>query len=169
MLIRKAEIGDVAGIAIVHVNSWQSTYKGIVPNDFLESLSYKSREKVWATGVRENHVYIAEDENGKVVGFATGGKERTGNYEAYIGELYAIYLLEGHQGKGMGRMLLQSVVDDLKGKSLDSMLIWALEKNSACCFYEALGGREIDTKEIVIAGEKLTEIAYGWDSLSDFF
>lgn len=165
MLIRKAEIGDVAGIAIVHVDSWRSTYKGIVPDNFLESLSYETREKIWATGVRENHVYIAVDENGKVVGFASGGKERTGKYEAYVGELYAIYLLKEQQGKGIGRMLFQSVVDDLKEKKLDSMLIWALEENPACRYYEALGGRKIDMAEIEIEGKKLNEVAYGWDNL----
>lgn len=169
LLIRKAEIADVAGIAIVHVDSWRSTYNGIVPDQFLESLSYKTREKIWATGVRENHVYIAEDKNGKVVGFATGGKERTGEYEAYVGELYAIYLLKGQQGKGVGRMLFQSVVEDLKVKKLDSMLIWAIEDNPACRFYEALGGKRIDTTEIEIAGKKLSEVAYGWNDLSDFF
>ena len=169
LLIRKAEIGDVAGIAIVHVDSWKSTYKGIVPDDFLESLSYETREKMWMAGVKENHIYIVEDENGKVMGFATGGKERTGKHEAYVGELYAIYLLEGQQGKGVGRMLFQSVVDDLKEKKLDSMLIWALEENPACRFYEALGGKKIDTTEIEIAGKRLSEVAYGWNNLSDLF
>lgn len=168
MLIRKAEIGDVAGIAIVHVDSWRSTYKGIVPDKFLDSLSYGTREQVWTTGVKENIVYIAEDENGKVVGFATGGKERIGKYEAYVGELYAIYLLKEQQGKGVGRMLFQSVVENLKENKLDSMLIWAIEDNPACRFYEALGGKKIDTTEIEIAGKKLRKAAYGWDNISDF-
>ena len=169
MLIRKAEIGDVTGIAIVHVDSWRSTYKGIVPDQFLEGLSYETREQIWMAGIKENHVYIVEDENGKVVGFAAGGKERTGKYEAYVGELYAIYLLEEQQGKGLGRLLFQSVVDDLKEKKLNSMLIWALEENPACRFYEDLGGRKIDTTEIEIAGKKLSEVAYGWDNLSGLF
>ncbi|MCZ2256871.1 GNAT family N-acetyltransferase [Sporosarcina sp. G11-34] len=167
-MIRKAGLADVAGIANVHVDSWRSTYKGIVPDIFLDSLSYETREQIWTTGVKENHVYIAEDENGKVVGFATGGKERTGEYEAYVGELYAIYLLKEQQGKGVGRMLFQSVVEDLKVKKLDSMLIWAIEDNPACRFYEALGGKKIDTTEIEIAGKKLSEVAYGWDNLLGF-
>lgn len=168
LIIRKAGIADVAGIAIVHVDSWRSTYEGIVPDKFLDSLSYESREQIWKTGVIENDVYIAEDKNGKVVGFATGGKERTGEYGAYVGELYAIYLLKEQQEQGVGRMLFQSVVKDLKEKKLDTMLIWAIEDNPACRFYEALGGKKIDTTEIEIAGKKLSEVAYGWDDLSDF-
>ncbi len=167
VFIRKAELQDVAGIAKVHVDSWRTTYKGIVPDTFLASLSYGNREKIWASGIEQNNVYIAEDDTGQIVGFASGGKERTGKYEAYVGELYAIYLLEGQQGKGLGRKLIQTVVDDLKEKKLNSMLIWALIENPACRFYEALGGKEIDTAKIEIDGKKLSEIAYGWDDLGN--
>ncbi len=119
ILIRKAEVDDAAGIAKVHVDSWRTTYKGIVPDTFLESLSYEQRELIWKKGINENNVYIAENENGQVIGFSTGGKERTGKYEAYTGELYAIYILKEYQGKGIGRLLVQSVVDDLKDKNLN--------------------------------------------------
>lgn len=169
MLIRKAKLEDVKGIAKVHVDSWRTTYKGIVPDSFLESLSYEGREHIWKSGIEANQVYIAEDEEGQIVGFASGGKERTGKYDAYIGELYAIYLLEGQQGKGLGQKLFQSVVDDLKVKQLNSMVIWALAENPACRFYEKLGGKKIDTAEIELAGKKLDEVAYGWDELPDKF
>lgn len=167
ILIRKAEMGDSEGIAKVHVDSWRTTYKGIVPDTFLESLSYEQREQIWKKGIKENHVYIAENENGQIIGFSTGGKERTGKYEAYSGELYAIYLLKEYQGKGIGRSLVQAVVNDLKDKNINSMLIWAIDENPACRFYEALGGKQIDTEEIEIAGKKLSEVAYGWDEIAD--
>ena len=169
MLISKAKLEDAAGIAKVHVDSWRTTYKGIVPDSFLEKLSYEEREQIWKSGIEANQVYIAEDEEGRIVGFASGGQERTGKYEAYEGELYAIYLLEGQQGKGSGWKLFKAVVDDLKEKKLNSMLIWALEENPACRFYEKLGGKKIDTAEIEIDGQKLGEVAYGWEDLSNIF
>ncbi|MBE1554195.1 GNAT superfamily N-acetyltransferase [Filibacter limicola] len=169
MLIRKAELEDTMGIAKVHVDSWRTTYKGIVPDAFLENLSYEQREQIWKGAVKANHVYIAEDGDGQVIGFSTGGTERTGKYELYTGELYAIYVLKEHQGKGIGRLLVQSVVDDLKNMKLNSMLIWAIEENPACRFYEAIGGKKIDSMEIEIAGKKLKEIAYGWDANSEYF
>ncbi|MEK5037692.1 GNAT family N-acetyltransferase [Sporosarcina sp. FSL K6-3457] len=168
MFIRKAELADVVGIAKVHVDGWRTTYKGIVPDAYLNNLSYESREQMWMSGVKQNNVYIAEDEDGQIVGFASGGKERTGKYEAYVGELYAIYLLEGQQGKGLGRKLIQIVVDDLKEKKLNSMLIWALEENPACRFYERLAGKPIDTAEIEIEGKELSEVAYGWNDLANW-
>ena len=167
MIIRKTKLEDAAGIAKVHVDGWRTTYKGIVPDTYLDNLSYESRERMWISGIEQDNVYIAEDDNGQIVGFASGGKERTGKYDRYVGELYAIYLLEGQQGKGLGRKLVQTVVDDLKEKKLNSMLIWALKENPACRFYEMLGGKQIDTAEIEIEGKKLSEIAYGWDDLAD--
>ena len=169
MLIRKAKLEDVKGIAKVHVDSWRTTYQGIVPDSFLESLSYEEREEIWKSGIEENQVYIVEDEAGRIVGFSSGGKERTGKYDAYKGELYAIYLLEGQQGKGFGQKLFRSVVDDLKEKQLNSLLIWALADNPACRFYEKLGGKKIDTAEIELDGKKLGEVAYGWEELPDSF
>lgn len=168
MFIRKAELADASGIAKVHVDSWRTTYKGIVPDTYLDNLSYESREQVWMSGIKQNNVYIVEDEDSQIVGFASGGKERTGKYEAYVGELYAIYLLEGQQMKGLGQKLIQTVVEDLKEKKLNSMLIWALKENPACRFYERLGGKKIDTAEIEIDGKKLSEIAYGWADLADW-
>lgn len=169
MFIRKAGIEDVAAVAKVQVDSWRTTYKGIVPEDYLNSLSYGEREVIWQGAIQENNLYVAEDGLGQIIGFSIGGKERTGKYDAYTGELYAIYILEAYQGKGIGRLLVQSVVDDLQEKKLNSMLIWVLTENPACRFYEALGGKTIDTEEIEIGGKQLSETAYGWADISSCF
>ena len=167
MLIRKAALEDAAGVAKVQVDSWRTTFKGIVPDDFLENLSYYKRELIWKRAVMENELYIVEDENGHVIGFSVGGKERTGNYETYSGELYSIFILKEHQGTGIGRLLVRLVVDELKKKKLTSMLVWVLEENPACQFYGALGGKKIDTREIEIGGKKLREVAYGWEDIAN--
>jgi ribosomal protein S18 acetylase RimI-like enzyme len=167
-LIRKAVIEDAADIAKVQVDSWRTTYKGIVPEPFLDSLSYEQRALTWKKWIQENNVYIAENEDGQVIGFSVGGKERTGTYEAYSGELYAIYILKKYQGQQIGRSLVQSVVDDLHEKNLNSMLIWVIEENPASRFYEKLGGKRINTAEIEIGGRKLSEVAYGWNDLANY-
>ena len=159
---------DATGVTKVQVDSWRTTFKGIVPDDFLNNLSYDKREPIWKRAIIENNLYIAEDENGHVIGFSAGGKERTGNYKTYLGELYTIFILKEHQGKGLGRSLVKLVVDDLKRNNLNSMVIWVIKENPACQFYEALGGKEIDTRVIEIGGQKLSEVAYGWSDISDY-
>ncbi|GKV55857.1 acetyltransferase [Sporosarcina sp. NCCP-2222] len=161
-MIRKAQQGDAEGIATVHVDSWRTTYKGIVPDSYLESLSYEERAEMWNRAIGGNPLYVAEDENGKIVGFATGGKERSGKYADYTGELYAIYLLEEAQGKNIGSELVRAISKELDQMGITSMLVWVLDKNPSKQFYERLGGEVIDSTTITISGEELLEIAYGW-------
>ncbi|UJL47350.1 GNAT family N-acetyltransferase [Virgibacillus sp. NKC19-16] len=168
MNIRKATKSDAQHIAKVHVDSWRTTYKGILPDEFLQKLSYDQRTKLWESNVTEQNVYVAENEEGEIVGFSTGGKKKTGNYDAFLGELYAIYIMEEFQGKGIGKMLTQPVIEDLKQFGINSMIVLALEDNPSKYFYESLGAREIDSMEITIAGVDLNELVYGWDDLSEF-
>ncbi|MFD1778531.1 GNAT family N-acetyltransferase [Fredinandcohnia salidurans] len=169
MKIRKAVITDASGIAKVHVDSWRSTYSGIVPDDFLQQLSYESRELMWKKGIPNGHIFIAENEQGEVVGFSCGGKERSGEYENFHGELYAIYILQEYQGRGLGKKLVAPVVRQLLGENITTMLVLVLGDNKSCLFYEALGAIKLDSVEIEIGGKKLKEAVYGWDDLKTSF
>lgn len=85
MKIREASINDAEEIAAVHVESWKTTYTGIIPESYLAALSVQSRAKNWVQ-VFENQradeiVYIAEDLKGKMVGFAHGGHNRNEEYQ----------------------------------------------------------------------------------------
>jgi GNAT superfamily N-acetyltransferase len=110
-------------------------------------------------------VYAAENNKGEIVGFSSGGKERSGKYNGFDGELYAIYILKEHQNKGIGKALVKAVMNDMKGLGFNSMLVLVLKDNPSRLFYEALGAHLIDTEEIEIGGKKLTELVYGWKDL----
>lgn len=167
--IRHGTNEDYAGVAKVHVDSWRTTYKGIVPNDFLDGMSYDVSEARWRriSGQNEHSyaMFVAEDEDGSIVGFANGGRERSGD-ATYDGELYAIYLLQAHQRKGIGQELFRHIVQHLGENGLRSMLIWVLADNPSCRFYESMGGAPVREQEVVIGGERLREIGYGWTDLS---
>ncbi|CAI9386598.1 N-acetyltransferase family protein [Niallia sp. Sow4_A1] len=163
MMIRKARSEDAKGIAKVHIDSWRTTYRGIVPDTYLKALIYEEKEEIWKRAILTGSVFVAENEEGQIVGFANGGKERSGQYSGYDGELYAIYLLEAYQGKGIGSSLAKKVFEYLKEKGFNSMIIFALAENPACKFYEAIGGKRIGTEEIEIGGEEFTEVVFGWN------
>ncbi len=164
-MIREATAADAPAIARVHVESWRTTYRGIVPDEALANLSTERRERFWAAVLSKpdspEFVYIAEDDTGAAIGFASGGPEREDN-PAYTGELYAIYLLAGRQGKGIGRHLAWMVAERLAAAGHETMLVWVLAENPACRFYAALGGVPVREKQITIGGTSLTEVAYGW-------
>ncbi|MGO4532869.1 N-acetyltransferase family protein [Paenibacillus sp. 2TAF8] len=171
MRIRLACEGDAQGIASVHTESWKTTYRGIVPDHILDHLTTESRLNQWEQQIRSDEkdqiLIVAEDEDGKIVGFACGGKEREGKLP-YEGELYAIYLLQPYQNSGIGRQLVKRVVLHLETCQMRTMIIWALERNPACRFYEKMGGIPVQTQWIRIGNEDLAEIAYGWSDLTSF-
>ncbi len=162
MLIRVAEATDAAAIAKVHIDSWRATYKGIVPDEHLANLSNERGQQRWQNAIAANteFIYVAEDD-GKVVGFACGGPERSGD-PIYKGEIYEIYLLPEYQHCGIGRRLTAAIVERLIQAGMTSMLIWVLAKNPSRAFYEALGGQQIHDKEVTIGDVTLLEVAYGW-------
>lgn len=164
MRIREAVLEDADGIARVHVDSWRTTYKGIISDSYLDSLSYEQRAENWRRGIGHNILLIAEDANGNIVGFATGGKERTSNYDV-DGELYAIYLLQEVQGQRIGSELMKAITELLKEQGYSSMLVWVLEDNPSKNFYEAHGGERVAEEMIEIGGKEFKEIAYAWSIL----
>ncbi len=168
--IREAVPADAGGITRVHIDTWRTSYAGIVPDEHLAGLSYSRREPVWVQILTRDAPaecnFVAETEGGEVVGFAGGGPEREGD-EVYRGELYAIYLLQEHQGRGIGRRLACAVAQGLLSSGFDSMLLWVLEDNRrARRFYESLGGAVVGRKSIEIGGAALVEVSYGWRDIT---
>ena len=166
--MREARCADAAGVARVHVESWRTTYRGIVPDDFLAGLSVEQRERHWARvlcGAGGGEFVYAAEEGGRVVGFASGGRERSGD-PVYKGELYAIYLCDTHQRRGLGRRLTLAVVDRLARTGIRSMLVWVLADNPSYRFYKALGGQRVYVKPIEMGGVTPDEVAYGWTDVT---
>ena len=165
MRIREATIADVAAIAKVHVESWRTTYKGLLPDDYLANLTYEQREPLWreilSKPVGHSLVYVAEDHAGNIVGFASGGPERSGD-PVYRGEVYALYLLARWQGQGIGRQLIATLVRQLMQRGFTSLLIWVLADNPSRRFYEALGGQLVRDRLEMTGGVELKDVAYGW-------
>lgn len=163
--IREATTADAAAIARVHIDSSRATYRGLVPDEVLDEMTYERRLANWSRTLGEEggaeFVYVATEDGGRVFGFASGGPEREGDAE-FDGELYAIYLLDTHRRKGAGRLLVRAVAERLAREGFRSMLVWVLAENPARRFYEALGGGRAREKTVERGGLTLAEIAYGW-------
>ena len=169
--IRPANLEDAAPMAKVHVDTWRSAYSGIMPADFLSQLSYQARESSWSDILGQERpatsIFVAATTDGEIIGFASGGSEREGN-QTYPGELYVIYLLEKHQGQGVGRRLIAAVTQRLLTAGIRLMLVWVLEDNlPACKFYESLGGERVSRKMISFGDVELPEVSYGWKDLAN--
>jgi ribosomal protein S18 acetylase RimI-like enzyme len=162
--IRPATPNDALGIAHVHVDSWRTTYAGIVPNEYLAGLNEANRASGWREQLASDILVYVADLDREVVGFIGGGRIRE-PIETYDAELYAIYLLKNAQGQGIGRQLLHQLSTSLRSKGFHSMVVWVLEQNPAKHFYIRTGAQLLASKEIEIGGATLTEVACGWPNL----
>ncbi|WP_059105181.1 GNAT family N-acetyltransferase [Shouchella shacheensis] len=171
-VIREAAVADAEAIATVHVHSWLSTYKGIVADSFLETLSIRARTHRWQDILKGNQgpVFVAEAEDGSIFGFANGGRKRTDGYPDYDYELYAIYLLKEYQGFGAGRALVETTLRDLHTRlGAPSAVVYAFTDNRpACEFYGKLGGATLGNSSFTIAEQSYEETAFGIPHLERF-
>src|SRR5687768_14300531 len=115
--VRTAKQDDALGMAVVRVETWRATYKGMVPDAFLQALSPEDlaehwRTAFWAEKDRSLGIFLAEDEQGQIVGIAIcgPGQDRDPLYE---GEIYVLYVLPAYQNQGIGKALVTACVRHL--------------------------------------------------------
>lgn len=169
MVVRMATINDIDGIAHVHVESWKTTYKGIISDAYLSNISINDRKARWERRfsklTSDEIIYVIEEDE-HILGFLHGGKNReiVNEFET---EIYALYLLEEAQGKGYGRQLINHFIKYMKSRSYHTMMVWALEKNASIHFYRRLGGQIIKSQQLKIGDEMFTEVALGWEDVNN--
>jgi ribosomal protein S18 acetylase RimI-like enzyme len=167
--IRPALVEDARALAEVHVESYRHTYAGIFPNAFLAALTVDPREAFWRNHLADpaprSLTLVACDAGGRVVGFLSGGRERTGKLNM-DGEIYAIYLLPEAQRRGVGTRMMATFANTLQSEGLSSMAVWVLALNPFRKFYESLSGQPIAEQTIERGGQQFSQIAYGWSDLS---
>jgi GNAT superfamily N-acetyltransferase len=171
--LRGAILADAPALAGLHVASWRETYTGILPDELLAGLSVDSRAAMWATilgdltAVAEAAVYIAEDQE-RLVGFGSCGKQRHEGLagSGYGGEFGALYVLQSHQHRGIGRSIMSLMAQALLERDCPGAALWVLSENLvARSFYERLGGAIVAEKEEMPDMARF-EVAYGWSDLS---
>jgi GNAT superfamily N-acetyltransferase len=167
-IIRKAELSDAARVAEVHIESWRTTYAGIIPEEILKNLDHNERASRWREIISDpagkQSVFVVETDDGPIVGFASVEAERSGN-PIYDGEISAIYLLREYQRLGIGRRLFLVAAEELSARGFRGLLVRVLAANPSYRFYEALGGLKLDEGKAHIGGVAYPDVAYGWNDI----
>jgi len=145
MRIRIASVEDARRIAEIHVRAWQVTYRGQLPDEYLDSLSIDGREAAWSeillgSDLPAYGVFIVEDDNCGPVGFAGTSPSRDPDARPTTGEVGAIYLLSEFWGIGYGKALLNRATESMREAGCSTATLWVLDANTrARTFYEAAG------------------------------
>lgn len=164
-LIRKRTKEDCFKIAYIVTASWNDTYKGIVPDWFLEELKTNEKERASKSynefDMNDNNKLVLEVDN-EVVGFTNYGKSDDNSFEN-CGEIFALYILKEYQGNGYGKKLVEETKKELKKMGFDKMIIACLKGNPSNEFYKHIGGnyikdgiyKRLNLKENVYLYEKI--------------
>ena len=169
LVIRAARVADAAAIAHVHRESWRTTYAGMLPLDMIERETGRKSEATWRNWLenadRPTATIVAEVPGAGIVGFSFCGAARA-SLEGLEAEIYALYVLQEYQRRGIGRELVRESARHFVRLGLFGFYLWVLKANRARLFYEALGGQSIAEKTEHLGGHPFGEIAYAWHDLT---
>ena len=148
--IRKAIPEDAEKIIDINIAVWNTTYKGLIPQDIIDKLQLKDDARVEKQKKRimnKKHIYVAlvDDE---IVGFNSFGKTKDENF-GNAGQIYASYILDGYQGLGLGRKLAVACMKELLENGYSTLVTKCLVGNPANIFHKSIGG--------VFAGQSIFE------------
>ncbi|GAA4157521.1 GNAT family N-acetyltransferase [Gryllotalpicola daejeonensis] len=140
IVVRPAELGDVPGLARVHVEGWRETYRGQMPDEVLDDPTFvERRERFWTAVISDdrpgaNRRAATAILDGKVVGAALAGAP-TDDDATWPQQLYVLYTYAAVHGQGGGAALLAEVID------LDApAALWVADPNPrAQAFYRKHG------------------------------
>lgn len=161
--VRPARLEDAKTIAQIEVETWRTTYAGMVPDRVLLGMSERRQTHSWINFLRHgpDDVLVAQNRFGRVVGFGNCGAQRDRAID-YEGEVYTLYVLPEEQGQGLGRVLLDGLFHRLAAQGRRSALIWVVKANPSRFFYERLGGRMVLHRALPVGGQPVDAVAYGW-------
>lgn len=141
--IRPATPTDAAGIATVHVRTWQCNFKGQVPDDYLDNLSIEQKTETWKQSLQnpeQGVYYFIAEAPGQIVGWCVAGKSRDDDSTVETGELHGIYILPEFIGQGIGTKLMEFALTYLRQDGFKNATLWNLDTNEATKkFYEKRG------------------------------
>ena len=150
ILVKKMETDEeTRGKAYVHWRAWHEAYPGLVSQSFLDGFTLEKCEKI-AFG-QGDHLLVAKDA-GRVVGFAGYGDR--GEEAPDTGEVFALYVLSEYYGKGVGQLLMEAALEQLR--DYPQVCLWVLKENKrAIRFYQKCGfhadGEEMFSPRIAAA------------------
>jgi len=168
LTIRPATADDAQAIARVRVDCWRTTYRGLIPDAYLDAMDVDASTALWdrvlSAAPNTASVFVADD-NGDIVAFAAGNMLE----EPRLGmnaELSAAYVRRDRQRIGIGRRLVDAVARAQRVHGANGLIVWVIAGNKgARAFYEGLGAVLLVEQPFEWDGMPLTEAGYGFSDI----
>lgn len=141
--IRRRKIEDSDELAHCIATVWNTTYKGIVDDEFLTGLLDNERQSAQRlkNNINEQPYYYVLVLQNKIIGWVYFTID-SDKYEN-AAEIHSLYILKEYQGNGYGKLLYNYVIEILLKKKIKKLIIGCLDGNPSNDFYKHLGGKYI--------------------------
>lgn len=127
---------DIAEKAAVHAQTWQETYRGLLPDELNDTITPQFAEDVTRrlTGLS---TFVAKVD-GRIVGYISWSDRCRGHFSSDdAAEICNFYVLRESQGRGIGRALLEATLRHIGERDV---VLSAFSSNTrALDFYEHMG------------------------------
>ena len=144
--IRKATTEDISVIQRLAHATWPDTFKEILSGEqikyMLELIYSKTSLK---KQLAEGHNFLIAEENDTPIAYADYSLLKDDIYK-----LHKIYVLPQQQGKGIGKLLIEYIIDAIKKSNAATLLLNVNRYNEAKAMYERLGFKVIGEEDIDI-------------------
>lgn len=164
-LIRPALSADAEAIGHIRVNAWRAAYRDHMPPEYLANLDPKANldglREALASSEPPFALSVAEYDH-KVVAFSISGHPRY-PAEPDTLELWALNVDPSYWRKGVGKRLVQDLLESAGRSKASRVELWCINGNlAATTLYESCGfirtGAERTTT--ALTGAPLNEVAY---------
>jgi len=134
--IRNATINDIELIRELTFKVWPQTYSSIISKeqiDYMLEMMYSN--KSLALQMAEGSQFIIVQDTKRPVGFASYKPVAINIYK-----LDKIYILQTQQGKGIGKFVIDYILQQIKDRGAESLQLQVNRNNiNAKSFYEKIG------------------------------
>lgn len=159
--IVKPEVSDSLEIAKLIKEGWNSAYRGLISNEYLNNMNIERISKSWKEGTEKNknNIFVYKKDN-QILGVIRFEKTESINLKN-VGEVFVLYVKPEEKRKGIGSKLLEFAKNKFIQASYDKMIIWCLKGNKqGANFYKKHGGSKIKERNYIVRGIKVREEGY---------
>jgi GNAT superfamily N-acetyltransferase len=148
VLIRYAGPEDIPVIGFLAQQIWPQTYGSILSGDQLDYMMrlFYSPDSLLSQMQEKHHQFIIIEDEEEPLGFASfSAIPPTHNFK-----LHKIYVLPGQQGKGLGKLIIDFVIEEIRPRQAAALQLNVNRYNKARTFYEKIGFTVIGEEDVDI-------------------
>ncbi len=156
--IRFADLEDINTIGFLAQQIWPKAYQEILTPDRLSYMLnlFYSPVSLRRQMVEDKHSFLVAEEDKEPMGFASWseiagpGVDGSGLLGTGVFKLHKLYVLPGRQGKGLGKAILEFILEDIRPQGAKALRLNVNRHNKARQFYEKMGFSVIGEEDVDI-------------------